>query len=110
METSDEHSIAVAKASVMLYDDGQRKWMPAGGAQGFSKVHIYANERTSLYRVVGRKINDHEVNALSFPYSQFSCVNIVASIQLYQVQGLVLVGIYNNVCSLLMLILPSLLF
>lgn len=58
---SEEHSIAVAKASVMLYDDAAKKWLPAGGAQGFSKVHIYANDRANTFRVVGRKINDHEV-------------------------------------------------
>ena len=62
---SAEHAIAQAKASVMLYDDATKKWMPAGGgAQGFSKVYVYAHDTNNTFRVVGRKIADHEVGTL----------------------------------------------
>lgn len=46
----------------MIYDDGTKRWLPAGsGAQGFSKVHVYAHDANNTFRVVGRKMQDHEV-------------------------------------------------
>ena len=37
-----EQSIAAARASVMVYDDINKKWVPAGSSHGLSKVtHCY---------------------------------------------------------------------
>ena len=33
-----EQSIAAARASVMVYDDVNKKWVPAGSSHGLSKV------------------------------------------------------------------------
>ncbi|KAB7501324.1 Protein enabled-like protein [Armadillidium nasatum] len=57
----NEQSICSARASVMIYDDANKKWVPAGTSCGLSKVHIYHNQSTSAFRVVGRKLHDHEV-------------------------------------------------
>ena len=35
-----EHSIAVARASVMIYDDQNKKWVSAGSAPGIAKVTL----------------------------------------------------------------------
>ena len=35
-----EQSIAAARASVMVYDDLNKKWVPAGSSHGLSKVTI----------------------------------------------------------------------
>ncbi|XP_035673798.1 protein enabled homolog isoform X6 [Branchiostoma floridae] len=56
-----EVSIAQSRASVMIYDDANKKWIPAGGSSGISRVHIYHHQVNSTYRVVGRKQNDHQV-------------------------------------------------
>ena len=50
-----------AKANVMIYDDGTKKWNPSGSSPGLSKVFIYQNLLNQTYRVVGRKVQDHEV-------------------------------------------------
>lgn len=49
----------------MVYDDANRKWVPAGGSTGFSRVHIYHHTGNNAFRVVGRKIQDHQVNVWS---------------------------------------------
>lgn len=56
-----EHSVAQARASVMIYNNDIKKWEHAGGSQGISRVHIYFNPKTDTYRIVGRKVNDNEV-------------------------------------------------
>ncbi|KAK2184312.1 hypothetical protein NP493_270g01021 [Ridgeia piscesae] len=45
----------------MVYDDGNKKWVPSGSSQGLSKVHIYHHSVNNTFRVVGRKLQDHEV-------------------------------------------------
>ncbi|KAB0376867.1 hypothetical protein FD755_011311 [Muntiacus reevesi] len=57
----DEQSICQARAAVMVYDDANKKWVPAGGSTGFSRVHIYHHTGNNTFRVVGRKIQDHQV-------------------------------------------------
>ena len=57
-----ETSIASARASVMIYDDVQKRWIPSGSAAGVSKVHIFQHNLNNTFRVVGRKLQDHEVN------------------------------------------------
>ncbi|XP_046999265.1 protein enabled isoform X2 [Schistocerca americana] len=56
-----ELSIASARASVMVYDDINKKWIPSGTSSGLSKVHIYQHQVNNTFRVVGRKLQDHEV-------------------------------------------------
>lgn len=52
-----ESSICQARATVMIYDDGNKKWLPAGaGAQAFSRVQIYHNPTNNAFRIVGRKM------------------------------------------------------
>ncbi|XP_074078907.1 protein enabled homolog isoform X15 [Macrotis lagotis] len=59
--SSSEQSICQARAAVMVYDDANKKWVPAGGSTGFSRVHIYHHTGNNTFRVVGRKIQDHQV-------------------------------------------------
>lgn len=56
-----EQSIIGARASVMVYDDAQKKWVPSGTSSGLSKVQIYHHQQNNTFRVVGRKLHDHEV-------------------------------------------------
>lgn len=56
-----EVSIASARASVMVYDDSNKRWIPSGTSSGLSKVHIYHHQTNNSFRVVGRKLQDHEV-------------------------------------------------
>lgn len=55
----------------MLYDDSNKRWLPAGtGAQAFSRVQIYHNPTANSFRVVGRKMQpDQQVQAPSVPLS-----------------------------------------
>lgn len=61
---SSEVALATAKATVMIYDDANKKWLPTGSTPGLSKVQLLQNQANGSYRVVGRKIPDHEVNIL----------------------------------------------
>ncbi|XP_052593813.1 protein enabled homolog isoform X8 [Peromyscus californicus insignis] len=61
LPTDSEQSICQARAAVMVYDDANKKWVPAGGSTGFSRVHIYHHTGNNTFRVVGRKIQDHQV-------------------------------------------------
>ncbi|XP_055601342.1 protein enabled isoform X2 [Uranotaenia lowii] len=56
-----EQSLIGARASVMVYDDGQKKWIPSGSSSGLSKVQIFHHQQNNTFRVVGRKLQDHEV-------------------------------------------------
>ncbi|KAH9515467.1 hypothetical protein Btru_014568 [Bulinus truncatus] len=58
---TSEVPIISARASVMIYDDTNKKWIPSGTTQGLSKVQIYQHTGNNTFRVVGRKIQDHEV-------------------------------------------------
>lgn len=58
-----ETSIASARASVMIYDDNNKKWIPSGTSSGLSKVHIFKHVINNTFRVVGRKLQDHEVRS-----------------------------------------------
>ncbi|KAI4802046.1 hypothetical protein KUCAC02_019905, partial [Chaenocephalus aceratus] len=51
-EVQHEQSICQARAAVMVYDDGNKKWVPAGGSTGFSRVHIYHHTGNNAFRVV----------------------------------------------------------
>lgn len=56
-----EQSIIGARASVMIYDEGLKKWIPSGNSSGLSKVQIFHHIQNNTFRVVGRKLQDHEV-------------------------------------------------
>lgn len=45
----------------MIYDDNQKKWIPSGTSSGLSKVQIFHHQQNNTFRVVGRKLQDHEV-------------------------------------------------
>lgn len=59
----------------MIYDDVNRKWLPSGSSSGLSRVHIYQHVANNTFRVVGRKLQDHEVSfhplvlLLRFPFA-----------------------------------------
>uniref|UniRef100_A0A8C5GK47 Ena/VASP-like protein n=1 Tax=Gouania willdenowi TaxID=441366 RepID=A0A8C5GK47_GOUWI len=55
-------SICQARASVMVYDDTSKKWVPIKpGQQGFSRINIYHNTANNTFRVVGVKLQDQQV-------------------------------------------------
>lgn len=56
-----EQSIVGARASVMIYDEVMKKWVPSGTTSGLSKVQIFHHIQNNTFRVVGRKLQDHEV-------------------------------------------------
>ncbi|XP_055086997.1 enah/Vasp-like a isoform X5 [Periophthalmus magnuspinnatus] len=57
-----EQSICQARASVMIYDDASKKWVPIKpGQQGFSRINIYHNTANNTFRVVGVKLQDQQV-------------------------------------------------
>ncbi|XP_074541900.1 enah/Vasp-like b isoform X1 [Halichoeres trimaculatus] len=57
-----EQSICQARASVMVYDDTSKKWVPIKpGQQGFSRINIYHNTVNNTFRVVGVKLQDQQV-------------------------------------------------
>ncbi|XP_051502075.1 ena/VASP-like protein isoform X2 [Myxocyprinus asiaticus] len=57
-----EQSICQARASVMIYDDTSKKWVPVKpGQQGFSRINIYHNTVSNSFRVVGVKLQDQQV-------------------------------------------------
>lgn len=63
LSACSEHSIVAVRASVMVYDDMQKKWLPSGTSPGgISKVHIYHHPSNATFRIVGRKVQDHEVS------------------------------------------------
>lgn len=55
----------------MIYDDVSKKWVPSGNTQGLSKVQIYHHTGNNTFRVVGRKLQDHEVHFI------FICKDII---------------------------------
>ncbi|KAI3364432.1 hypothetical protein L3Q82_011225, partial [Scortum barcoo] len=60
--TPSEQSICQARASVMVYDDTSKKWVPIKpGQQGFSRINIYHNTVNNTFRVVGVKLQDQQV-------------------------------------------------
>ncbi|XP_061667730.1 enah/Vasp-like b [Syngnathoides biaculeatus] len=59
-----EQSICQARASVMVYDNTSRKWVPIKpGQQGFSRINIYHNIPSNTFRLVGVKLQDQQACA-----------------------------------------------
>ncbi len=62
LSSISEQSICQARASVMVYDDASKKWVPIKpGQQGFSRINIYHNTANNTFRVVGVKLQDQQV-------------------------------------------------
>ncbi|XP_058511226.1 ena/VASP-like protein isoform X4 [Ochotona princeps] len=62
LEEFSEQSICQARASVMVYDDSSKKWVPLKpGQQGFSRISMYHNTASNTFRVVGVKLQDQQV-------------------------------------------------
>lgn len=61
---------------MMIYDDGNKKWLPAGaGPQAFSRVQIYHNPTNNAFRIVGRKMQtDQQVPT---PPVGLACLSLV---------------------------------
>ncbi|XP_076591740.1 vasodilator-stimulated phosphoprotein isoform X5 [Chaetodon auriga] len=63
-----ESSICQARATVMIYDDSNKKWLPAGaGPQSFSRVQIYHNPTNNAFRIVGRKMQTDQQVVINCP-------------------------------------------
>lgn len=55
--SNSESSVCQVRATVMLYDDTNKRWVPAGSdSPSFSRVQIYHNPMANTFRVVGRKL------------------------------------------------------
>uniref|UniRef100_A0A8C3S689 WH1 domain-containing protein n=1 Tax=Chelydra serpentina TaxID=8475 RepID=A0A8C3S689_CHESE len=63
-----ETVVCATRATVMLYDDANKKWVTAGsGPQAVSWVQIYHSPGSNTFRVVGRKMQaDQQVRGLGW--------------------------------------------
>ena len=61
---SSERSVVAGKATVVLYDDASKKWVPSGGVSGAANVIVLINDSNNQSRVVGRRLEDKEVGIL----------------------------------------------
>ncbi|XP_031173870.1 vasodilator-stimulated phosphoprotein-like isoform X2 [Sander lucioperca] len=63
-----ESSICQVRATVMLYDDNNKRWVPAGSdSPSFSRVQIYHNPVANTFRVVGRKLQADQQVVINCP-------------------------------------------
>ncbi|XP_053357190.1 vasodilator-stimulated phosphoprotein isoform X1 [Clarias gariepinus] len=63
-----ESSVCNTRATVMVYDEPGKRWVPAGtGAQTFSRVQIYHNSANNSFRVVGRKMQPDQQVVMNCP-------------------------------------------
>ncbi|XP_038564993.1 vasodilator-stimulated phosphoprotein-like isoform X4 [Micropterus salmoides] len=63
-----ESSICQVRATVMLYDDTNKRWVPAGSdTPSFSRVQIYHNPGANTFRVVGRKLQADQQVVINCP-------------------------------------------
>ncbi|KAF5907845.1 vasodilator-stimulated phosphoprotein isoform X1, partial [Clarias magur] len=63
-----ELSVCNARATVMVYDEPGKRWVPAGtGPQTFSRVQIYHNPTNNSFRVVGRKMQPDQQVVMNCP-------------------------------------------
>uniref|UniRef100_A0A3Q3W8Q7 WH1 domain-containing protein n=1 Tax=Mola mola TaxID=94237 RepID=A0A3Q3W8Q7_MOLML len=66
MNPSLTSSICQMRATVMQYDDTNKRWVPAGSdSPSFSRVQIYHNPTANTFRIVGCKMQaDQQVETL----------------------------------------------
>ncbi|XP_039633212.1 vasodilator-stimulated phosphoprotein-like isoform X2 [Perca fluviatilis] len=63
-----ESSICQVRATVMLYDDNNKRWVPAGSdSPSFSRVQIYHNPVAKTFRIVGRKLQADQQVVINCP-------------------------------------------
>uniref|UniRef100_A0A8C6TV28 WH1 domain-containing protein n=1 Tax=Neogobius melanostomus TaxID=47308 RepID=A0A8C6TV28_9GOBI len=63
-----ESSTCQVRATVMLYDDGTKRWVPAGSdSPALSRVHIYHSPTANTFRVVGRKLQADQQVVINCP-------------------------------------------
>uniref|UniRef100_A0A8U7N2Y0 Uncharacterized protein n=1 Tax=Corvus moneduloides TaxID=1196302 RepID=A0A8U7N2Y0_CORMO len=63
-----EQVLCSARASVLLYDEGQRQWVPAGGPpQSPSCVQLFHQPSTHSFRLVGRRLHPEQQVVLNCP-------------------------------------------
>uniref|UniRef100_A0A3Q4GIY7 WH1 domain-containing protein n=1 Tax=Neolamprologus brichardi TaxID=32507 RepID=A0A3Q4GIY7_NEOBR len=63
-----ESSICQVRATVMLYDDNSKRWVPAGSdSTSISRVQIYHNPSANTFRVVGRKMQADQQVVINCP-------------------------------------------
>ena len=55
-----EEILISCKATAMIYNDGQKKWLHCA-SNGPAKIQLLVATDTQTYRIVGRQIQDHEV-------------------------------------------------
>uniref|UniRef100_A0A5S6R308 WH1 domain-containing protein n=1 Tax=Trichuris muris TaxID=70415 RepID=A0A5S6R308_TRIMR len=58
-----EQAMVTVRASVLLYDDNGKQWVPSGSSkqQEVSRVQLFQHVQQNTFRVVGRKLQDQEV-------------------------------------------------
>ncbi|XP_074529086.1 uncharacterized protein LOC141792156 isoform X2 [Halichoeres trimaculatus] len=63
-----ESSICNVRATIMLYDDNNRRWVPAGSdSPSLSRVQIFHNQGANTFRVVGRKLQADQQVVINCP-------------------------------------------
>jgi hypothetical protein len=55
-----EDILTSCKATAMIYNDGQKKWVHCA-SNGPAKIQLLFCPESQIYRIVGRQIQDHEV-------------------------------------------------
>ncbi|NWV66269.1 VASP protein, partial [Malurus elegans] len=56
-----ERVLCSARATVLLYDDAQKLWVPAGGPpQSPSCVQLFHQPGTHSFRLVGRRLHPEQ--------------------------------------------------
>lgn len=63
-----ESSVCQVRATVMLYDDINKRWVPVGSdSPSFSRIQIYQNPMANTFRVVGRKMQADQQVVINCP-------------------------------------------
>ncbi|NXD32368.1 VASP protein, partial [Spelaeornis formosus] len=63
-----ERVLSSARASVLLYDEAQKLWVPAGGAPGGpSCVQLFHQPGSRSFRLVGRRLHPEQQVVLNCP-------------------------------------------
>ncbi|XP_069021241.1 vasodilator-stimulated phosphoprotein-like isoform X1 [Embiotoca jacksoni] len=63
-----ESSMCQVRATVMLYDDANKRWVPVGSdSSSVSRVQIYQNPAANTYRVVGRRLQADQQVVINCP-------------------------------------------
>ncbi|NXP72008.1 VASP protein, partial [Ramphastos sulfuratus] len=72
---SSETLLCSARASVLLYDDSQKQWVPAGGGSAQSPpscVQLFHHPPANSFRLVGRRMQPDQ-QARGHPWVVLNC-------------------------------------